>query len=243
MILNYRMFHSVLLLLICLPFQSALAESQSKKWPKPAAIFLTSELPSGGPAGNLSGNTKTWRATAAEAADRWNRAQTAFKLSTSNASGSGNCTSYGDNILSFSSTSCGIAFGANTLAATRGWSIEGTSTIIKADIIFNSNKTWGIYDGAIRYTLEDFSRVAMHELGHAMGLAHTTVASALMYPTASDTYLPSLDDVESLNAIYVSSSSNSSSSSGGGSMGYLVLALIPLLGLRFSFPHRHKKAD
>jgi len=237
MILNYRVFHSVLLLFICLPFQSALAESLGKKWPKPAAIFLTGELPPGGPEGSLADNTTTWRAAAVQATDRWNRAQTAFKLSTSNASGSGNCTSFGDNILSFSSTECGTAFGANTLAATRGWS--SGATIIKADIIFNSNKeiTWGIYDGPIPYT--DFRRVAMHELGHAMGLDHTTTPGALMYPTASDTYLPTPDDVESLKAIYT----GSDSSSGGGSMGYLVLALIPLFGLRFSFPHRHKKAD
>ncbi len=238
MILHYRVFHSLLLLLVCLPFQSALAESLGKKWPKPAAIFLISELPPGGPEGSLPGNTTTWRAAAIQATDRWNRAQSAFKLSASSASGSGNCTSSGDNILSFADKECGTDFGTNTLAATRGWS--SGATIIKADIIFNNkDKIWGIYDGPIRYTPEDFGRVAMHELGHAMGLAHTTTPSALMYYSASNTYLPTLDDVESLKAIYT----GSDSSSGSGSMGYLVLTLIPLLGLRFSFPHRHKKAD
>lgn len=241
MMLNHRVFYSFLPLLICLPLQSALAESLGKKWPRPVATFLTGELPSGGPASNLPGNTKTWRAAAVEAANRWNEAQSAFKLSTSSESGSGNCTSFGDNILSFSSTACGTAFGANTLATTRGWSIENTTTIIKADIIFNSNKTWGIYDGSIRFFPEDFRRVATHELGHAMGLDHTDTASALMYYSVSNTFLPTLDDIDSLKAIYVSSSSNSSSS--GGSMSYLVLVLIPLFGLRLSPTRRHKKAD
>jgi len=233
MILSHRIFRYYLLLLICIPCQSALSESLGVQWPKPSATFLTGGLPANGPAGSLPGNTETWRGTAAEAANRWNDAQSVFKLTTSNAIGSGNCKSFGDNNLSFSSTACSNAFGANTLAVTAGWSSE--TTLIKADIIFNSNKTWAIYDGPIRFSPEDFRRVTMHELGHAMGLAHTTTSSALMFTSASNTFLPTLDDVNSLEAIYGGESSN-----GGGSISYLLLSILSIRSLRFV--RAHKKA-
>jgi Matrixin len=235
MILSHRMLGIFLLLLTVTPFQSVLSEVLGTKWPKPSATFLTGNLPPGGPAGSLPGNTETWRAAASEAANRWNDAQSAFKLVTSNAAGNGICQSFGDNNLSFSTTACNNLFGANTLAVTAGWSSGGT--IIKADIIFNSNKAWGIYDGPIRFSPEDFRRVATHELGHAIGLAHTTTSSALMFATASNTFLPTPDDVTSLESIYAGVEESDS----GGAYTYLLLLILGIRGLRLV--SAHKKAD
>jgi len=231
MILSLRMLSIFLLLLILAPFQSAFSEALGTKWPGTSATFLTGNLPAGGPSGSLPGNTETWRATASEAANRWNNAQNIFTLATSNTVGSGICESSGNNNMSFSTTACDDLFGTNTLAITAAWS-RGT-TIVKADIIFNINKTWGIYDGSIRFFPEDFRRVATHEFGHAMGLAHTTTSSALMFATASNTYLPTSDDVESLESIYTEVKDDSS-----GSISFLLLSLIGIGGLRLLGAHK-----
>ena len=231
---SHRVLCSRLLLLslIFMPTQSALSEALGTKWPKTSATFLTGGLPLDGPASGLPGDTETWQAAASEAADSWNDAQSAFKLTTLNAVGNGVCQGFGDNNLIFSSTACSSDFGKNTLAVTAGWS-KGP-TIVKADIIFNSNKAWGIYDGFLRFTPEDFRRVATHEFGHAMGLAHTTIKSALMFTTASNTYLPTPDDVESLESIYKDEKNS-------GSISYLLLLTLGIWSLRLL--KRHKKAD
>ena len=229
---SHRVLCSLLLPLIFMPTQNALSEALGTKWPKTSATFLTGGLPLDGPASGLPGDTETWQAAASEAANRWNDAQTAFKLTTLNAVGNGVCQSFGDNNLVFSHKACSSDFGRNTLAVTAGWS-QG-STIVKADIIFNSNKAWGIYDGTLLFSPEDFRRVATHEFGHAMGLAHTTIESALMFTTASNTYLPTPDDVESLESIYKEEKDS-------GSISYLLLLTLGISGLRLI--STHKKAD
>jgi len=229
---NHRVLSGLLLSLIFIPTQNALSEALGTKWPKASATFLTGGLPLGGPTSGLPGDSETWREAAAEAANRWNKEQSAFKLATLNAVGGGVCQNFGDNNLIFLPKACSSDFGAKTLAITASWS--SGSTIVKADIIFNSNQDWGIYDGTLRFTPEDFRRVATHEFGHAMGLDHTTNASALMFPTASDTFLPTSDDVESLESIY-------KEEKGSGGVSYLLLLTLGIWRLRLL--STHKKAD
>ena len=165
---------------------------EAAAWPGNSVVFMT---------GDLNGNNDGWKAAVEEAARRWTDVPTGFRFAASRQSGSGQlCASSGDNKVVFSADSCGDAWGSTTLAVTHWWSSNGEIT--KADILFNSGRNWNVYDGPMRFSAVDFRRVAMHEIGHAVGLDHNPAAGRLMSPTAGDTYLPQLDDINDLRALY-----------------------------------------
>jgi len=108
-------------------------------------------------------------------------------------------TNDGINVVMFRNASSGSA-----IATTYWWS--SGSHIIDADIVF--------WDGGFRFFtgstgcsggfyIED---IAAHEFGHALGLGHSTVASATMYPSVSTcatgnrTLDP--DDIAGVEALY-----------------------------------------
>jgi hypothetical protein len=170
---------------------SGLAEDAGVSWPTPDATFYI---------GNLSGANGLWKSTFEEAALRWNDTATQFKFNTTRASGSGYCSNLGDNNVRFSATNCGDAWGSSALGITAFWS-KG-SELTKVDISFNNNRNWNVYDGNKKAFAVDFRRVAAHELGHAVGLAHSASSNALMFASASNTYLPTPGDVNSLAIKY-----------------------------------------
>ena len=103
------------------------------------------------------------------------------------------------NLVVFRNASSGSA-----IATTYWWS--SGSRIVDADIVF--------WDGAFRFFsgstgcsagfyIED---IAAHEFGHALGLGHSTVAGATMYPSTSscNTANRSLDadDIAGVQALY-----------------------------------------
>src|SRR5438046_2618988 len=51
------------------------------------------------------------------------------------------------NGVNFSDTVCGQPWGSTTLATTRIWSSSSGATTIQADVIFNSNWKWNVYNG------------------------------------------------------------------------------------------------
>lgn len=94
----------------------------------------------------------------------------------------------GANEIGFDSTVYGTAFDANVLAVTIYYytttpRADGTYPRTQADIIFNSAYAWDSYRGALR-SAEEIQRVALHELGHVLGLKHPDLASPPQYVTA-----------------------------------------------------------
>lgn len=68
------------------------------------------------------------------------------------------------------------------------------------DCHFDTAEPWqfGFGGGGI-----DFFQVAAHEIGHALGLAHTDVANSLMNPTYSELFVgPQADDIAGIQHIY-----------------------------------------
>ena len=75
--------------------------------------------------------------------------------------------------------------------------------ITDADILFNSSEAWDVYSGSLRFDGDsEFERVALHELGHALGLNHSSANSAIMRAFVSDTDSLQSDDIAGIASIY-----------------------------------------
>ena len=117
---------------------------------------------------------------------------------------------FGDGVVGvdFTATVCGTEFNNNVLAVTltAGTCLNQECTggfhIDDADIVFNEAENWDVYSGPAHFSVTDFERVALHELGHALGLDHESTNSAIMQGLVSDTHTLQLDDINGANSIY-----------------------------------------
>jgi hypothetical protein len=147
-----------------------------------------------------------WRTEFSTALGRWNSSSGFFSLTTDpgiGASTPGECDSNDPNSVFFDEDSCGSAFGGSTLARARtSFFSDGES--IHSDIIFNTAFTWGAYNDSrnLHPGVIDFRRVAVHEVGHTMGLGHGYNSSTIMYFQSNDTIDPQIDDLDALKSRY-----------------------------------------
>jgi hypothetical protein len=118
------------------------------------------------------------------------------------------CLSDGLNSVGFSDNFCGSEFGKNTLAVTVQSfksAILGEPTIIEADIIIDQNNEFNVYDGRlVQFGIQglDLRRIALHELGHAIGLDHETSSAAIMAPNISNLDRLQADDIAGAQMLY-----------------------------------------
>ena len=124
----------------------------------------------------------------------------------------GGPSDFGDDItgVDFTDTVCGTEFNEHVLAVTLTAGVclnhecTGGFKIIDADIVFNRNEPWDVYGGPLRFdNTADFERVALHELGHVLGMAHVTEdIEAIMQPFASTINSLQADDIAGANFLY-----------------------------------------
>lgn len=133
----------------------------------------------------------------------WNTSTTFGYLANTGGGGADPCVSPATEPRSgvlFSATSCGDVWGGLTLAVQQTW-FSGSS-VAKTGTIFNNTKQWDLYSGVWIPGIPEFQRVAVHELGHGLGLDHSGVGTAIMWDTAGSTEVPQTDDIQGANAIY-----------------------------------------
>jgi hypothetical protein len=174
---------------------------EGPKWPNGSTV--TMQLSLGNAGHTLSDGNTNWNSAVAPALTMWNQVMGAVQLA--GVMNSTAAVSQGDgvNSMAFSNTFFGSGFGSNTLAIT-GYSYHG-STMSEADILFNTAWTWDSYRGSLRSAM-DIQRVALHELGHVLGLNHPDQAgqhvSAIMNSVVSDLYTLQSDDIAGAQAMY-----------------------------------------
>ena len=109
------------------------------------------------------------------------------------------------NVVVWGQFLCGQPLGSATLAMTGNWSYRD-GELIDSDIVFNTYFEWGAYAGRYRYNQPDLHRIAIHEFGHALGLAHPDEhgqwVDAIMNAYADDIETLQDDDQEGAQAIY-----------------------------------------
>lgn len=153
-----------------------------------------------------------WASNVAEAAHEWNR-KTAFEF---DIKGNGNpaCDRFDSNIrvpgaeqtlengVEFSDKMCGdIAFPEGVLAVVQ--SIQDDAGFLdRVGLIFNDAWQWNRYHGPVQESEIDLYRVALHELGHFMGLDHESSNVAIMQPVIGDIDELQQDDIDGANSLY-----------------------------------------
>ena len=83
------------------------------------------------------------------------------------------------------------------------------NTIQRADVVFNPNYSWNVYNGGFPSgrTIYDFRRVAIHEFGHLLGLHHPDERGQFRRAVMHSAYQEHIDelqtdDINGIRAIY-----------------------------------------
>lgn len=196
--------------LACVPAVALAYNLDGNRWPEGSATFNVN-IPGTSPSGT------TWSSAFEDALAQWTeKTEFNFLMNTFPAdpcagfSASEDETGFPDgngdglNGAAFTDDVCGNAYGKSVLALTLTIAQPGTlgfSYIDQTDIVFNNAFNWDIYSGPRREAV-DFRRVALHELGHALGLGHESGTTAMMAPSIGDLDTLQVDDIAGANALY-----------------------------------------
>lgn len=112
---------------------------------------------------------------------------------------------------------------SNALAVTLSSFSASSGEIVDADIYFNAeNFDWGVVESEEDFDLVDVQNIATHEIGHLIGLDHSSVnyfetepdlANATMYYASgageTSRRVPQIDDIRGVRSLYASGAAES----------------------------------
>ena len=186
------------------------------KWPEAKTLFHV----------DIPGPDGLWNDAFETAMFRWNDT-TNFEFRIVRDSYGDPCgdpnSSGSNNGVAFSESICGIAWSDQEIAISIIWVFNNTNEIVQTGVVFNGNEDWDVYSGSWwrdpYFGINDFTRIALHELGHCMGLSHEDSVPAIMNSQAGDIEYPTADDIAGVNFLYPVPADNSNSGGGGGDGG------------------------
>lgn len=202
---------------------------------------------------NLEGAFRTSALTAME--ESWNSVETRLKFVEGSAAADLCNRSDGISAVGWRDTPCGAETFGDALAITvisfRFSNVRQRWDLTDANIMFNSARAWQPHLSGPPRGVQDFRRVLIHELGHAMGLEHPDEAGqtveAIMNSRVSNIENLTTDDRRGVAFLYGGSAGDENPASvnggggGGGDVVLLLLAVAATLGRRI--PERHPPFD
>lgn len=177
---------------LCVCFEAGAYELRDSRWPRPTARFCYS----------IPGSDGLWDDGFEDALLDWN-GSSGFEFVLVRDEYRDPCEIWrspeGTGGVKFAPVHCSGAFGA-ALAVEHRWVQGGRST--HSGIVFRSDVPWNVYSGSSWLSAWEFRRVAVHELGHSIGLDHELNVSSIMGHDLLQTEHPTPDDVAGVHALY-----------------------------------------
>ena len=156
----------------------------------------------------LADGSSSFGAAFAAAMSTWNESLSRLRFVPVNGAGGRGADNDSANQVFFDSTFYGQRFGPQEVAITTRWYLnDHPSRHVETDIVFNSAFNWDSYRGDLRSNgVPDFRRIALHELGHSLGLDHPDAVGqtvvAVMNSKPGDVDSLTADDIAGAQALY-----------------------------------------